>query len=62
MIITKTIKLDNGVEFTANLNEEQVSYILSVGMNYLMQQGALPFAVVDDDSMADYPPTTGTAQ
>lgn len=52
--------MKDGVELTANLNEEQVSFLLGVAINLLMAQGAVPFAVAHDETNIDFPPPTDT--
>jgi hypothetical protein len=54
MLIKKTIKLPDGVELTANLNEEQVSFLLGIAINLLMAQGAVPFTMTNDETNMDF--------
>ncbi len=44
MEITKSVKLANGVEFTAKLNEEQLDYLLAIAINVLMASGSMAFS------------------
>ena len=46
MKIEKSLETPEGtVTFSGTLNPEEVDFILTVGLNYLMQQGAIPFRV-----------------
>lgn len=44
---------DGEVEFTANLAEEELQFLLEYAINDLMQKGALPFASVSDDTIVN---------
>lgn len=46
-----TLNKDGSVVFDGSLNKEQVSFILSVGINYLLSQGAQVF--VEDQEAED---------
>lgn len=44
MYIKTAIQTENGeVEYQANLNENEVAFLLEYAINSLMQQGAIPF-------------------
>lgn len=46
MKISKTLETPDGtVEFSGEINQEELDFILTVGLNYLMQQGAIPFQI-----------------
>lgn len=49
MKISKTLELPEGsVQFDGELSEAEVDMILGIGLNYLLQRGALPFKVDGD--------------
>lgn len=46
MQIKKLIETEDGqVEFSANLDEKEVSFLLEFAINFFMRQGAMPFSV-----------------
>jgi hypothetical protein len=54
---------DGNVAFNGKLNKTEVSFVLNVGINYLMANGALPlFTGKDDDELAMVAPSTRTKQ
>jgi hypothetical protein len=56
--VYQTIKTENGtVEFKGELSPEEADYVITMGLNYLLQHGALPFkAVSDQDELMNYVP------
>lgn len=49
MKLNSVIETQEGaVEFSANLNPEEVKFLLEYSINMLMANGALPFTLVDD--------------
>jgi hypothetical protein len=55
--IKKVLKTKDGtVTFKGSLTSEEHEFILAVGLNTLMEHGALPFQVADEDEMADFIP------
>lgn len=47
MIISKTIETDDGtVTFQGELDQEELDYVLTLGLNLLLQQGAINATVV----------------
>ena len=45
----KTLETPDGsVTFEGELNAEELELILSVGLNFLLQQGAIPFKVLPE--------------
>lgn len=57
----KHIKVKNSIEteegtiqFEGEISSEELDLILSVGLNYLYQQGAIPFKITKGDQMAKY--------
>jgi len=49
MKVSKTLEGPDGfVSFSGELTSEELDLIISVGLNYLLQQGALPMKSVDD--------------
>lgn len=59
MEIKKVIKTAKGtVKFRGEITDEEHEFILSVGLNTLLEAGALPFTQVDDeDDLAYIQPT-----
>lgn len=59
-----TFNEDGSISFQGQMNAQQASFILNVGINFLLSQGASLFEEEDDDE--DLPetnaPTTGTVQ
>lgn len=50
MEIKKILKTKKGtVVFKGEISDEEHEFILSVGLNTLMEHGALPFSTVDDE-------------
>jgi hypothetical protein len=53
MLINKSIETEEGtVKFEGTLEPKELDLVLQVGLNYLLQQGALPFTL-DDVGEAD---------
>jgi hypothetical protein len=50
MEIIKVLKTKKGiVTFKGEITEAEHEYILTVGLNSLLEQGALPFTSIEDD-------------
>jgi hypothetical protein len=48
--IEKTIETpEGGVKFQGELTQEEVDLVLSCGLNWLMQQGALPLVIKKEE-------------
>ena len=63
MKVDKSLEGPNGtVTFQGELSSEEVDVILGVGLNFLMQQGALPFKVFKDLDKVKIAPSTETQQ
>ena len=64
MIIEVTTKDEEGnVAFNGKLNSTEVSFVLNVGINYLMANGAMPlFTGKDDEELAIVAKTPKTMQ
>ena len=58
-IVVKTEDENGNVVFEGTLKKNEVDFVLNVGVNYLLAQGAMPF--IKDDSV-DEPPSTDTVQ
>jgi hypothetical protein len=44
MLINKSIETENGtVKFQGELEQEELDFILKIGLNTLLQMGAIPF-------------------
>ena len=56
--VKKVIKTKNGeVTFKGTLSPEEHEYVLAVGLNTLMEAGALPMQIIDDeDDYKNFPP------
>lgn len=51
MQINQVIENENGsVKFSGELSGAELQFVVEVGLNFLMQQGALPFALVEEDA------------
>jgi len=44
------------VTFKGSLSPEEHEFILAIGLNTLMENGAIPFQVGEEDEMADFIP------
>ena len=54
MEVDKTFTTKEGeVTFKGTLSQSEADYVIQVGLNYLMQHGALPFTVVDNSEGLD---------
>lgn len=53
MEVKKVLKTKNGtVKFEGELSESEHDFVLSVGLNTLLEAGALPFHTMDIDDAA----------
>ena len=63
MKVDKSLEGPNGtVTFQGELSSAEVDVILGVGLNFLMQQGALPFKVLKDLDRIKMVPSSETQQ
>lgn len=54
MLINKTIETKEGtVKFEGELEPQELELVISIGLNFLLQNGALPFMTGDDSSIMD---------
>lgn len=53
---------DGNVHFEGTLKQNEVNFVLNVGINYLMAKGAFPFMVQDPDEPVVAVEGTGTVQ
>lgn len=54
MDIEKSFKTKDGiVTFKGTLSQEEADYVIGVGLNYLLQQGAIPFSIVSENDTDD---------
>lgn len=62
--VYQTIKTENGtVEFKGELSPEEADYVITMGLNYLLQQGVLPFQTVsEEDELASFLPGSSIEQ
>lgn len=57
MKVSKTIEGPDGfVTFTGELTSEELDLIISVGLNYLLQQGALPMKSMEESDLHSFAP------
>jgi hypothetical protein len=57
MEIKKVLKTKDGtVTFKGSLSPEEHEFILAVGLNTLLENGALPMQLADEEDLADYIP------
>jgi hypothetical protein len=49
----KTLNADGSIQFDGTLNQEQAQFILSIGLNYLLTQGAATFLEDNEDDDED---------
>lgn len=63
IIEVETKDEDGNIAFHGKLNSAEVSFVLNVGINYLMANGALPFFTgKEDKDLSIYAPSTRQAQ
>ena len=64
MDVKKVIKTKKGeVTFKGTLSPEEHEYVLAVGLNTLMEAGALPMQIIDDeDDYKKFPPQDNEEQ
>lgn len=44
MLINKSVELENGsVQFNGELSSQELDLVLTMGLNYLLAKGAVPF-------------------
>ncbi len=61
MKVKKSLETPDGVvEFQGELNQDELDLILTVGLNYLLQQGAIPLRVMPETDRAKL--TTGSEE
>lgn len=55
MEVNKTFEgPDGSITFQGKLSPEELDLIISVGLNFLLQQGALPIKAMEEDDMASF--------
>lgn len=63
MLIKHAIQTENGtVEIQGELNPQELGLVLSLGLNILYQQGAIPFMVNKEDQEAAQEKTESVIQ
>jgi hypothetical protein len=61
--VNKTLETPDGsVQFEGELSSEELEVIISVGLNFLLQQGAIPFKVMKESEAASLASGNGTTQ
>ena len=54
MHVNKTIeRADGSITFEGDLSQDEVDLVITYGLNYLLQRGALPFQVVSQKDKAN---------
>lgn len=57
MEVNKALKTSNGtVVFQGELSPEEHDYVLTVGLNYLLEHGSLPFTTVSGEEISRISP------
>jgi hypothetical protein len=59
-IQVKTLNADGSVQFDGKLSGEQVQFVLGIGINYLLSQGAATFLDDNEDEDDDVIEVEGT--
>ena len=63
MDIKKVIKTKNGtVTFKGSLSPEEHEFVLAVGLNTLIEAGAIPMQIADEEDLADFIPGESPVQ
>ena len=63
MDVKKVLKTKNGeVTFKGTLSPEEHEFVLAVGLNTLMENGAIPFQVAGEEELVDYIPGESSVQ
>lgn len=63
MDVKKVLKTKDGtVTFKGSLSPEEHEFVLAVGLNTLMEAGALPMQMADEEDLADYIPGESPVQ
>ena len=59
MLINKAIETENGtVKFEGELEQNELDFVLKIGLNTLLQMGAIPFtSKVTEDEVPETPET-----
>ena len=53
MKVKKSLETPEGkVEFEGEISQEELDLVLTVGLNYLLQQGAIPFKILPAEHQA----------
>ena len=61
MFVKNLLQTSEGtVKFEGELSEEEAQFVLAVGLNTLMENGAIPFAQDDQDDDFDFPEIEST--
>lgn len=54
MLINKTLETPQGtVVFEGELEQAELDLVIKIGLNYLLQQGTLPFTLSEDEHASD---------
>jgi len=59
MEVNKALKTSRGtVVFQGELSQEEHDYVLTTGLNFLLESGALPFTTVSSEELSRISPDT----
>lgn len=59
MLINKSFETEKGtVKFEGELEQNELDFVLKIGLNTLLQLGAIPFTTKHEDSEIAMPETT----
>jgi hypothetical protein len=55
MLVSKSLETAEGtVKFEGELEQKELDLVLKIGLNYLLQMGALPFITKVGDEVVDF--------
>jgi len=58
MLVNKAIETENGtVKFEGELEPKELDFVLKIGLNTLLQLGAIPFTTKGEEDVATSTPT-----
>lgn len=58
MLVNKAIETENGtVKFEGELEPKELDFVLKIGLNTLLQLGAIPFTTKSEEEISESTPT-----
>ena len=58
MLVNKAIETENGtVKFEGELEPKELDFVLKIGLNTLLQLGAIPFTTKGEEKISESTPT-----